>query len=113
MPAFMFATGIENSIPTIKGGAVRVDQMDVCGHYKLWQTDFTYLKIIGCGCYYLSTVLDDFSRYIVAWRLGPTINSNPDEPEPPFAKRLISLKLSDDGQFGGWRSEWYSTLHHG
>jgi hypothetical protein len=26
------------------------------------------------------------------------LNSNPDEPEPPFAKRLISLKLSDDGQ---------------
>jgi transposase InsO family protein len=36
---------------------------------ELWQTDFTYLKVIDWGWYYLSTVLDDYSRYIVAWRL--------------------------------------------
>ena len=35
----------------------------------MWQTDFTYFKIIGWGWMYLSTVLDDFSRYIIAWRL--------------------------------------------
>jgi transposase InsO family protein len=34
-----------------------------------WQTDFTYLKIIGWGWMYLSTILDDFSRYVVAWKL--------------------------------------------
>ena len=34
---------------------------------QLWQTDFTYLKVIGWGWYYLSTILDDYSRYIIAW----------------------------------------------
>ena len=28
---------------------------------EMWQTDFTYFKIIGWGWYYLSTVLDDYS----------------------------------------------------
>jgi putative transposase len=37
--------------------------------HELWQTDFTYFKITGWGWYYLSTVLDDFSRYIIAWKL--------------------------------------------
>lgn len=40
---------------------------------EMWQTDFTYLKIIGWGWYYLSTILDDYSRFIVAWRLTPTM----------------------------------------
>jgi putative transposase len=37
------------------------------------QTDFTYLKVIGGGWVYLSTVLDDFSRHIVAWKLCTTM----------------------------------------
>ncbi|WP_256260052.1 DDE-type integrase/transposase/recombinase, partial [Winogradskyella luteola] len=36
---------------------------------QMWQTDFTYFRIIGWGWYYLSTVLDDYSRYIVHWEL--------------------------------------------
>ena len=34
-----------------------------------WQTDFTCLKVVRWGWFFLSTVLDDFSRYIVAWKL--------------------------------------------
>lgn len=43
--------------------------------HELWQTDFTYFKIQGWGWYYLSTVLDDFSRYIIAWKLTATMST--------------------------------------
>jgi len=43
---------------------------------EMWQTDFTYFKIIGWGWYYLSTVLDDFSRFIIAWRLCTTMSTH-------------------------------------
>ncbi len=42
---------------------------------QLWQTDFTYLKVIGWGWFYLSTILDDFSRYIIAWKLCTTMKA--------------------------------------
>ena len=41
----------------------------------LWQTDFTYLKVIGWGWLYLSTILDDFSRTIIAWKLCTTMRA--------------------------------------
>ena len=43
---------------------------------ELWQTDFTYLKVVGWGSYYLSTVMDDYSRYILAWRLCRGMSTN-------------------------------------
>jgi transposase InsO family protein len=42
---------------------------------QLWQTDFTYLKVIGWGWFYLSTIVDDFSRYIVVWKLCTTMRA--------------------------------------
>jgi beta-glucosidase/6-phospho-beta-glucosidase/beta-galactosidase len=44
---FIFATGIENSIPTIQGGRVRVDEMEKCGHYQQWQKDFDLVQELG------------------------------------------------------------------
>ena len=43
---------------------------------EMWQTDFTYFKIINWGWYYLSTVLDDYSRYIVSWRLCTSMGAS-------------------------------------
>ena len=43
---------------------------------QMWQTDFTYFKIIGWGWFYLSTILDDYSRYIIAWKLCTTMKAD-------------------------------------
>lgn len=42
---------------------------------ELWQTDFTYFKVVAWGWYYLLTVLDDYSRYIVSWKLFTGMSS--------------------------------------
>jgi beta-glucosidase/6-phospho-beta-glucosidase/beta-galactosidase len=46
----MFATGIENSYPTVElpgGRTFRVDEMERCGHYKRWREDFGLVKDLG------------------------------------------------------------------
>jgi len=46
-PFFMFATGIENSAPTIQNGSHRVDEMARCGHYDRWREDFELVRDLG------------------------------------------------------------------
>jgi beta-glucosidase/6-phospho-beta-glucosidase/beta-galactosidase len=48
-PFFLFATGIENSNPTIHGGRTRVDEMEKCGHYKHWREDLALAESIGAS----------------------------------------------------------------
>lgn len=43
---FLFATGIENSYPTIGTGR-RIDQMEKCGHYDRWDEDFGLVPELG------------------------------------------------------------------
>jgi beta-glucosidase len=46
-PAFIFATGVENSSPTINQGRTRIDQMEKCGHYQNWRADFDCVEELG------------------------------------------------------------------
>lgn len=41
--------------------------------HQLWATDCAYLKVEDWGWYYLVTVMDDFSRFILAWELQPNM----------------------------------------
>jgi putative transposase len=43
---------------------------------EMWATDGAYLKVMGWGYYYLVTVLDDYSRFILAWRLQSDMTAN-------------------------------------
>ena len=36
---------------------------------ELWATDCAHLKVVDWGWYYLVTVMDDYSRFILAWEL--------------------------------------------
>lgn len=59
--------------------------------HQMWQTDFTYFKILGWGWYYLSTVLDDYSRYIVHWELCRTMKA--DDVKRSVDRAIIKAKL--------------------
>jgi len=37
--------------------------------HQRWATDASYFRVAGWGYYYMVTVLDDFSRFILSWRL--------------------------------------------
>ena len=45
--AFIFATGIECSYPTVEQGRWRRDEMDSMRHYALWQEDFELARKMG------------------------------------------------------------------
>jgi transposase InsO family protein len=60
--------------------------------HELWQTDFTQFKVIYWGWYYLSTVLDDYSRYILSWKLSPTMNADDVEETLMMALKKSGLE---------------------
>jgi len=42
----------------------------------MWATDASYFRVIGWGYYYLVTVMDDYSRFILAWKLQKDMSAN-------------------------------------
>ena len=68
---------------------------------QLWQTDFTYLKVIGWGWYYLSTILDDYSRYIIAWKLCATMRAD-DVTRSNWRWRLQAATARSSGTSRGY-----------
>ncbi len=69
---------------------------------QMWQTDFTYFKIVDWGWFYLSTILDDFSRYIVAWKLCTTMRYDNviNTVDCPPSKKVGHCGVEKSGEVG-------------
>lgn len=87
---------------------------------QLWQTDFTYLKIVLWGWFYLSTVMDDYSRFIIAWELFSTMKAEDVEQTLDQALDFAELPknnrpalLSDNGPcYIAQQLALYLSEHH-
>jgi transposase InsO family protein len=58
--------------------------------HELWQTDFTYFKVNGWGWYFLGSVLDDYSRYIISWKLFKSMSASD-------VKELLDMAVAKTG----------------
>ena len=65
--------------------------------HELWQTDFTYFRVIGWRWYFLSTILDDYSRYIITWRLT-TVNHTTFDWQASLERRPAEKCLLENGR---------------
>lgn len=94
-PAYIVVSAADK----FKNPTTRVDEM--------WQTDFTYLFVRNWGWYYLSTVMDDYSRYIIAWKLCKSMKAKDVEATLDIARKKAGVEhvkvscqprlLSDNG----------------
>jgi transposase InsO family protein len=44
--------------------------------HQMWATDASYFRVVGWGYYYMVTVMDDYSRFILAWKLQRDMSAN-------------------------------------
>lgn len=43
---------------------------------EMWATDFTYVRVVGWGWYYIGGILDDFSRYLICYEVTRDMTGN-------------------------------------
>jgi transposase InsO family protein len=44
--------------------------------HQMWATDACYFRVVGWGYYYLVTLMDDYSRFILAWKLQKDMSAH-------------------------------------
>jgi len=44
--------------------------------HQMWATDASYFRVADWGYYYLVTVMDDYSRFILGWKLQKDMSAN-------------------------------------
>ena len=52
-------------------------QRKTSGPHQMWATDASYFRVSGWGYYYMVTVMDDYSRSILAWKLQVDMTADP------------------------------------
>jgi putative transposase len=65
---------------------------------QMWQTDFTYCRVIGWGIYYLSTIMNDYSRKIIAWQLCSSMTAEDVKSTIDLATINIDHQYRHEGQ---------------
>jgi len=55
--------------PEVQLAAGKEYHTKTTGPHQMWATDASYFRVVGWGYYYLVTVMDDYSRFILAWKL--------------------------------------------
>ena len=57
-------------------GAGKEYHRKTTGPHQMWATDASYFRVVGWSYYYLVTVMDDYSRFILAHRLQRDMTSD-------------------------------------
>jgi len=62
--------------PDMKLLAGKEYQRKTSGPQQMWATDASYFRVVGWAYYYMVTVMDDYSRCILAWKLQLDMTSD-------------------------------------
>ena len=62
--------------PELRLAAGKEYHRKTTGPHQMWATDASYFRVVGWGYYYMVTVMDDYSRFILAHRLQRDMTSD-------------------------------------